>query len=428
MSILKWITGGTFTDHVSKGDRFLADENYGEARLSFQRALKKPGDTAASEIESVKQKIAECARYLAMARLARARELFSLDEIEQAHETLEDVLLISDAPEVAAAVNECREAFEQAEAKASLAEDPQITEDDLLAVIAGAWSGPMAAEFADYPEPFYKALIKAHDGDIKEALALLTAAESLLDLESAQYYFLEKGRLQLASDDLAGAEASVLRFIEKIENGDDEEDEEDVEELWGAWQILANIHIGRENFAEAEKALMNSYRAAPGNHVPLLNLGMFLRERGELERAKRSLENAMDTMGAIHPDMRVFRELGLTYMAMEKKQEAIDCFKMVLNHTGNTVGHEQYDPGAAIPLAALYEQEGKLRDASDIYRHLANGYDTENLYLYNFEAARLLKAQNAAEDLVAKYLDAANALVKNDVQRTVLAQLRDSAE
>ncbi|MBN2715607.1 MAG: tetratricopeptide repeat protein [Deltaproteobacteria bacterium] len=424
MSILKWITGGTFAEHKAEGERFFAEGNAGEARLSFQRALKKSKDCAATDIEDVKAQIALCANQLAMQRLEQARALFAQNVVEKAYETLDDVLLICNSPELAEAVEQCRTTFDNATAEAAADAAPEMTDDDLLAVIAGSWSAAMAAEFAQYPEGFYHALMTAHDGDVKQALTQIQKVAEEIDLNEARYLFLEIGRLQLQSEDLAGAEESIRTFVNKAENDGDE----DVEELWLAWQMLASIHTAKGDFDGAEKALIRSYRAAPDNHVPLLQLGTFLRERGELERAKRSLQNAMDTMGAIHPDMRVFRELGLTYLAMNAKKEAIDCFKTVLDHFGNTVGHDQYDPEAAVPLARLLEEQGKLKDASDIYRHLANGYDTENLYLYNLEAARLLLAQNADTELMVQYLDAAGVLARTEEQRNAVDGLRRMAE
>ena len=419
MAIFKWMKGGTFAEHKNEGERLFKSGDFGEARMAFQRALKKSKNSDENEVAAVREKLAECAHQLAMKRLETARELFRDGEIDRAYETLDDVLLICDAPDVAAAVEKCGKEFDEAELQAAENGESDLTDDDLLAVIAGSWSPEMAAEFAEYPESFHAALVKAHDGNAKEAVRMLDAVETEIALSDACYFFLEKARLQLASDDLDGAEASVKKFIDKAQDGEADE----VSEIWVAWQMLATIHTIRENFDDAEQALMKSYRAAPDNHVPMLHLGVFLRERGELERAKQSLKNAMDTMGAMHPDMRVLRELGLTYLEMNARHEAIDCFKSVLAHNSHTVGHEQYDPDAAIPLAKIYEEDGKLQEASDIYRHLANGYDTQNHFSYNLEAARLLMAQNAGDDLVGQYLESADLLARTAEQREALERL-----
>ena len=419
MSILKWITGGDFTHHREEGERLLSAGNYGEARLAFQRALRKSAKENESDIAAVREKVQLCARRLAMGRIEKACEFLKEGDFERATEAANDALMIDGHPEVEKEVNSLLAEIDARAAADDADEELEMTDDELLAVIAGAWSPEMAAEFATYPEDFYRALMAAHEGETATALQMLESMAEGINLDKAMYFFLEKARLQLISEDLDGAHTSLLRFIGKAEDSENDT----VEELWSAYEMLSTIHSLKEDYAAAEEALLKAYRAAPGNHVPLLHLGIFLRERGELARAKRTLENALDTMGAIHPDMRVFRELGLTHLALDERKEAIGCFKAVLDHCCKTVGHEQYDPDAAIPLAKLYEDDGKLQEASDIYRHLANGYDTDNIFIYNLEAARLLQAQNAAESLVNQYLEEARTLASTAVQKEALARL-----
>lgn len=419
MSLLKWITGGDFTSHLEEGERFMSAGNYGEARLAFQRALKKSSKEKESDVANVREKMQSCARNLAMGRLEKAREFLEEGDFERAADMANDVLMIDAHSDVEKAVEQLLTEIDSRAATAEADEDVEMTDDELLAVIAGAWSTGMAAEFATYPEAFYRALMIAHEGDSTSALQLLDSMAGETNMNEAVYFYLEKARLQLISEDTDGAHASLLRFIEKAE----EAGAETVEELWVAYEMLSTIHTTREEYQAAEDALLKAYRAAPGNHVPLLHLGIFLRERGELARSKRTLENAMDIMGAIHPDMRVFRELGLTHLALEERKEAVGCFKAVLDHCCHTVGHEQYDPEAAIPLATLYEEDGKLQEASDIYRHLANGYDTENIFIYNLEAARLLQAQNAAKSLVNQYIEEARTLASTAAQKEALERM-----
>ncbi|MBN2527530.1 MAG: hypothetical protein JXR76_14140 [Deltaproteobacteria bacterium] len=417
MSFFKWISGGSFADLRKEGDDLYKQENYGEARLVFQKALKKSKDANEKELQAVRERVADCSRQLANQRIESARTFFRSGDIEHAYELLDDALQISDSEEVHRVVQAYRAEFDAEVKKDEAESNPEMSEEELIAVIAGSWSAGMASEFAGFPESFYHAQIAAHEGKVPEAIERLKALSSEVDLSGAQYYYLELGRLQFEIDQLDDAEASLQRFLAQTEG------DEEVEERWVAHHLLATMYAKNDNYKAAETEFMNAYRAAPNNHVPLLHFGVFLRDRGELERSKRTLENAMDMMVAMHPDMRVVRELGLTHLAMGARIEAMDFLKSVLDHCCQTVGHEQYDPDAAVPLAKLYEEDGRLRDASDIYRHLANGYDNENMFVYNTEAARLLKAQNADDKLVVEYLKSAEHFVQNDIQRNVLSQL-----
>jgi hypothetical protein len=56
---------------------------------------------------------------------------------------------------------------------------------------------------------------------------------------------------------------------------------------------------------------------------------------------------------------------------------------------------------------------GRTRDASDLYRHLAEGPDVASHGLYNYQAARLLVELGEAE-LARRYLARAHELMKDD--------------
>ncbi|MBN2339848.1 MAG: hypothetical protein JXX29_12270 [Deltaproteobacteria bacterium] len=421
MSFVKWITGGTFESNRDEGEQLFSNEDFGEAKLAYQRALKKAKGVQENEIAKIRQKIADCNEALAQKRIDAAREYFEAGDVERALEFLEDVLLICDTDDMANRVDACREDFVKAEARA-MSEEHEMSEEELLAVISGAWSAAQAQEFSNYTELFYQGIIKGHDGEHREAVDLLS---SVLADEGAEGVFihLELGRQQLLAEDIAAGQESLETFVAKCPEPDQAKDE-----LVVAYNLLANIYIKEERFDAAEDALMKAYRTAPENHLPLLNLGIFLRERGEFERSKRTLENAMDTMGAMHPDMRVFRELGHTHMAMDKKQEAREFYQAVVDHCCQRGIHEQYDPEAALPLARLLEEENKLREACDIYRHLANGYDKANFFEYNIESARLLAALKEKEGLVAQYLASAAELAQTESQKERLLALENSLQ
>jgi hypothetical protein len=56
-----------------------------------------------------------------------------------------------------------------------------------------------------------------------------------------------------------------------------------------------------------------------------------------------------------------------------------------------------HDPAVVVPLAEMLEEKGRIRDACDLWRHLAEGPDADNLGRYSFESARLLDRLGQAE-------------------------------
>lgn len=423
MSFFKWLSGGTFASHVETGNELFAQKQYGDAKLAFLRAIKKSKDESLEQKRAIQDKIGECSFELALGHIARAKDFFELGDGERALGHLDDALLICDTAEMEKRVAECREEFVHLETKAMAEEHEEMTEEELLAVISSAWTTRQAQEFSNYPELFYQGVIKGHDGEHGEAVQCLQEVIAQQSDDNAVFIYLELGRQQLLAEEVAAAQASLETFVEKCTVPSEAKDE-----LVLAYNLLANIYFKEEQFESAEKALMTAYRVSPDNHVPLLNLGIFLRERGELKRSKRSLENAMDTMGVMHPDMRVFRELGHTSLAMGNRDDAREYYKAVLDHCCQRGVHEQYDPEAALPLAAMYEEDGKIREASDIYRHLAQGYDTKNYFEYNIQSARLLSILKAEVDLVRQYLACAEEFVKTPEQEARILELQSSLE
>lgn len=419
MSFFSWITGGSFATQFAQAESFFENKHYGDAKLAYQRSLKKSKEASQEQIAQVKQRIERCAVELAEAKIHRACELFHVKQVDAALDCLEEVLSICDNDEIRQRVEQYRESFwEQGEDNGEDTPD-EMSEEDLLAVICGAWSVAQSKEFTQYSEVFYKGIIKAHDGEHDAAVKLLEEVIQNNDETLTQFIYLELGRQQLLADDYQGALKSLETFIKKCGDLKTAKDE-----LVMSYILLSNIHLHDNNPKLAEEVLMKAFRADPDNHIPLLSLGIFLRDEGELERSKRTLENAMDTMGAMQPDMRVFRELGHTMLALGQRAEAIEMYKAVIDQCCKHGDHGQYDPEAAVPLAKLFEEDAKIREASDIYRHLAKGNDIGNLFEYNIESVRLLLACGEDLSIIDEYLVQAGELAKNEPQQKEVALLR----
>jgi tetratricopeptide (TPR) repeat protein len=168
-----------------------------------------------------------------------------------------------------------------------------------------------------------------------------------------------------------------------------------------------------DRFDEAEEVLGKACEILPEDYSVYMKLGIFERTRKKYKQSLKSLEKARELMGQMHPDFSVIRELGFTYLAMDNKREAKACFNAVIEHLASRGEHDQFDPTTAVTLAGLHEEAGEHMAAADIYRHLSVGYDTQNHFVYNLEAARLLKLAGGDPALIERYLTRARELAEN---------------
>jgi tetratricopeptide (TPR) repeat protein len=396
MGFLSSLFGGTFEGNRADGDGFFADRDWGEARMAYERALRKGAGVQDAEIAAVRERMARCRLELARGRIVTADALAEAGELEDARAMLEDAIQICDAAEIALAAGERRSRYE-AEAARQLAEaEGEMTEEELLAVLAGTWVDSQADEYAAMPDRFREALLLDHDQEHEQAAGVFAEVigDGSLEVEPRFAYF-ELGKALVGAQRFEEAEDALESFVSKVEGDDTARDL-----LLAALTMLGRVLLSLERPEEADAALVRATRMCPENHVAYLNLGVFLRNRGELERSIEALEKAVELMGQLHPDFRVIREIGFTYLAMGRMKDAERNLYAVIEHQASQGNHDQFDPEAAVPLARLYETNGDLEKAADLYRHLAVGYDTRNHFLYNLEAARLLgKMSGPAREL-----------------------------
>lgn len=418
MSFFKKLFGGTFESNRDEGDTLFAEGSWGEALLAYERALDKARGTPqddSPESEAVRGRLRTCRLELARARLAEADTLVEEGELQRALESLEEAADICSVPEIAEAIAERKQRYEAEEARRLIGGEEEMSEDELLAVIAGTWNEDQADEYAELPDAFREALLARHDQDLDRAIELFEQALGAPDLPLEPCY----AHVELATT-LAAAgrsEEALEAFDRFLEVAADDEDATEV--VTAALTAKAQALLELKRPAEAEEQLQEATRTAPESHVAYLNLGMFLRARGDHERSLAALRTAAELMGQMHPDFRVIREMGLTYLALGRKKEAEDTLYAVVEHYASRGIHEQLDPLAAVALAKLYEEQNEPLKASDLYRHLAQGYDVANHFAYNLEAARLLGAGGAEPALVERYLTRAAELVRDaaDLER-----------
>jgi tetratricopeptide (TPR) repeat protein len=423
MSFFKKLFGGTFESNRRDGDALYDEGRCGEALMAYERALDKArGDAGAqqADVEAVGRRVKECRLALARARLKEADSLVAEGDMQRAQASLEDAAEICDEDEIVEAIAERKQRYEAEEARRLMGEEQEMTEDELLAVIAGTWTEAQADEYAELPDEFREGLLARHDQDLERAIELFTQVIDSPELEIRPRY---------AHVELAGTLTAVGRYEEAIQAFDRfletvEDDDEAVEVATAALTAKGRALLDLERPEEAEEQLIAATRMAPESHVTYLNLGVFLRSRGEHERSLETLRTAAELMGQMHPDFRVIREMGLTYLAMDRKQEAEETLYAVVEHHASRGTHDQLDPVAGVTLARLYEDKQEHDKASDLYRHLAQGYDSANHFVYNLEAARLLGLAGAEPELVERYLTRAAELVRSEKDLDALDRVR----
>ncbi|NLN61578.1 MAG: hypothetical protein GX146_01685 [Myxococcales bacterium] len=423
MSFFSWLMGGTFESNQKTADELFAKGSFGEARLSYERALRRAGEPHRNQVEPVRERILECRKNLAERCIQNATTFIEEGEWEFAQEELDNALQILDTPEIADAVAALADRLEAAQARAVVEEDDEMSEEELIAIIAGTWSSPRAEEYNQLPDVFFQAMLAAHEGDHQRAFDTIeTLIQNHDDSFALCFLHLERALQAAALEKWDDAEASLRTFLALPAIP------ESLEERVSAHTMLATLLDKKGDADAAEEALKEAVKLMPKNHVPLLNLGIYLRSKGDWQRALRTLENCRAIMGTSGPpDIRVFKETGLTYAAMERPQEALGWFEAVYEYYMKQGNLKQLDPETGVLLAKAYEDDGRLQDACNIYRHLASGVDVGNHFFYHLATARLLKAAGGDPATFHTYMTRAAELAQSDEDRAALDALNADA-
>jgi tetratricopeptide (TPR) repeat protein len=419
MSFFKMLFGGTFDSNFDEAKILFDDGHLGEAKLSLERALAKAKGVSEARVAAARGMVGECKLRLARQKIAEADEAAASGDLEGAVYLLKDAREICSDAEILEAIQGRFKRYEAEDTRRLVEEVDEISEDELMTIIAGTWTDAQAEEYAAMPESLREALISSHDGDHEKSVAILREilASGALTV-SPRYLRFELGKELVLSKQYADALEMLDGFSKEVEDDDGAE-----EVRVAACDLKAAALSALERFDEAAEALRAASVITPEDHRVFLKLGIFLRSREKFESSVLALETARELMGQMQPDFTVIRELGFTYLAMGRKKEAMDCFKAVVEHLASRGEHDQFDPETTIALAALHEDLGEVVAAADLYRHLAVGYDTRNHFTYNLEAARLLKKAAKDFSLADRYLTRARELAATDEQRAKIDEV-----
>ncbi len=423
MSLFGNLFGKPFEALEADGRQLFEQKRYGEAKLSLDKALVKSKGADRDRVAQIQAMIESCKRSLAEGRIAEADRLAATGELEEATALLADAAEIFDHPTIHSAVQERLKRYEVEDTRRLVDTVDEIDDDELMTIIAGTWTDAQADEYAAMPEQLRNALLASHDGRFDEAIEIIEKILNMPDLSTpSKYLYLELGKLYLQVKKPEEAVTLLDEFLERIASDDSADDAR-----LAASNMRAAALIILERFDEAETTLKTCCRLAPENHRVFRELGVFLRSQKKYDESIRVLEKAQELMGQMHPDITVIREIGFTYLAMDRKSEAMTCFKGVIEHFASKGEHTQFDPQTAITLAKLHEEKNEFSAAADLYRHLSVGYDTQNHFVYNLQAARFLKLAGDDEVLVTRYLNRARELAETDEAQRQLAAFEEKS-
>jgi tetratricopeptide (TPR) repeat protein len=401
--------------------------SWGEAKLAWQQLLEARGDAPRDERDEIGRRIGECQTELVRSQLAQVKRLQAAGDLEAATELCRSTIEMADGLTIKAEVKALSDSLTEELTRVSQPDTGAPTEEDVFLALSGGWSETQADELYGYGEIFKKAFLGLHEGRADEARDVFRVI--LRENPEALHIRLELARALVASrrretpekepeGDAAKAEAkAALEEAAGLFRGYlEREPEEASDELYATVQSeLAQVLMDLGDAKGAEECLVEAADVTHEQTYGHLNLGRFLRMEKRYPEAIKRLEIAVEKMGVVTPDIRVYRELGYAHRDAGHRDEALECFKAVIDHQAS-LGIFDFDPETAEALAALHLERGEKSEAADLYRHLAQGRNLAGRYRYHLLAGKLLKEVGKKAEGV-RELHAARALAPDDEAR-----------
>ena len=399
-----------------KADALYAAREFGPAKLAYDKALAASAEGAE---EALAEKIRLCTNQIARQRIEEAKAYLDQGSIELAEQELQGALEVASDDALLHQAQALLDGLEGEEAQAQAA-SPEMTDEERMALLMGQWQDAQAEEYEGYGDPLIEALLAMQREELSEARAQLEAL--LAEAPEPRYLWLEVGRARLLSDDILGGKDALRRFLAALPQDEG-----------GETRLAANLSLARladeaDAFEEAMGYFEGAVHALPEDYRPYLAMGAFLRAKGHAEEALEVLGTSLELSVTSGTDWRLLEELGLASELAGKTDDARSFLQQVVEFFS---GHQitDFPPTTATTLAKLYEADGRLDRAADLYRALSQGSDRDRHALYHFEAGRLLKALEL-EDEARRMLTRARALLREeDVElgEKVAALLQPSA-
>ncbi len=399
MSLFKRMFAADPASLLDKADKLFEEGSYGPAKLAYERAL---SASAEDERAAIADKVHQCTDAIARERIDEAKAYLAQGSIELAEQELEGAIEVAHDQAVVEEAQALLDGLEARDAQAQ-ATTQELTDEERIALLMGQWTEAQAEEYQSYGDALLDALLTMHGEEPASAVAEL---EALLDsAPEPRYLWLELGRARLLGDDLAGGRAALERFLDALGA------EEAGETRLAVHLTLARLADDAGEFEQAMQHFEHAVSSGSDDYRPYLAMGAFLRDKAHAGEALEVLRSALELSKTSSVDWRLLEELGLASEMAGKADDARRFLEQVIEFfTSRQV--TDFPPSTATTLARLYEREGLLERAADMYRALSRGSDTEQHALYHYEAGRLLGAAGL-DDEARRMLTRADALASD---------------
>ncbi len=361
----------------TKADALFDAGEYGPAKLAYEKAIAASGD---SDLDALSAKVRACTNGIARVRIDESKAYLAQGMIELAEQELAGAIEVAADEDLRAEAQALLDGLEADDAQAQAATET-MSDEERLALLMGQWEEAQAEEYESYGETFLEAMLLLYKEELDEGRGRL---ESLLaDAVAPRYLWLELGRARLVTDDIEGGRQALEAFLDTLDEGEANEAKVSTN------LVLARLADEDGDFEAAMKRFEAAVHALPDDYRPYLAMGAFLRDKGHGEEAFAVLKTALELSKSNATDWRLLEELGLAADLADKPREASSYLEQVIDFfTGRQV--TDFPPDTAQTLAKLYEAEGRLDRAADMYRALSQGSDRDRHGLYHYEAGRLL--------------------------------------
>jgi Tfp pilus assembly protein PilF len=433
MAFLKKLFGKDPAALRKEAERTAKDGDWGDAKLAYQQLVEALPDTAKDERAAAKAKLDECQTELVKLQLAAVDRMREAGDVEAAIEACRATIEMADGLAIKALVKQKADALTEDFVRSSQPETGAATEEDVFLALSGSWSEEQSDELYEYGDEFKNAFLALHQGKADEARDVfgriaqahpeglhirLELARALVASRRCSTPEAEPSEEDAKTEAKAALAAAASLFRGYLEH----EPEEASDELYAAVQSeLAGVLVEIGDLKGAEECLIEAADATHEQTFGHLNLGRFYRMQKRYDEAIKRLEVAVEKMGTVTPDIRVYRELGYAHRDAGHKQEAMDCLKAVIDHQAS-LGIYDFDPETAETLAELHLEKGEKEEASDLYRHLAQGRNIGERFRYHLLAGKLLKELGKKAEGV-RELHAARALATDDKAKAEIEAL-----
>jgi len=440
MAFLKKLFGRDPEALRREAEAQFAARDFGSAKLAFQALLERLAEAPEAEKKAIEGRIADCQTELVRRQLAEVDRLRERGDLEAAIDLCRSTIEMADGLAIKAEVKAKADALMEEFTRNSQPEATPPSEDEVFLALSGGWSEEQADELLSYGNEFRRAFLALHEGKADEAREVFRKIsdehpEALhIKLELARALAITRRRRPPAGtpteeEAQAEAKAALEEAATLFRYYLDHEPDDASDELYATVQSeLAQVELELGDPKAAEECLIEAADATHEQTYGHLNLGRFYRLQKRYDDAIRRLELAVEKMGTVTPDIRVYRELGFAHRDAGHRKEAIECLKAVIDHQAS-LGQFDFDPETAEALCALYLETGTKEhkeEAANLYRHLARGRNVAGRFGYHLRAGRLLKEIGRKAEGV-RELHAARALAADDAARAEVDALLGGA-